>query len=291
MAKRGFQYPILRDRLAASRLTVRLTGAKPMPTRIDKIKEAVRALHVEGVEILMLEAGRNGVLAPEQIPDFEKLKKKNDVPFSMAYQAFYTRALPLVRQVLPDRYEEFVRQYQDPKRKDITWTTYTISDYCLGTVVTRYGENIFSTIQSCIGKFQIQLFIFESISARLDSLLADVSAVLQGEMFDDELAAAHELAKKGHLRAAGALAGVTTERHLGVVCRNHAVVIAKKSPTIGEFNDALKAAGIYDAVDWRFIQRLGDIRNLCAHSKERDPTKDEVVELLAGVSKILKTIA
>ena len=62
------------------------------------------------------------------------------------------------------------------------------------------------------------------------------------------------------------------------------------APTISDFNDALKDNGTLDTPTWRQIQRLGDIRNLCSHSKEREPTKDEVSELIAGVEKFTKTL-
>jgi hypothetical protein len=41
---------------------------------------------------------------------------------------------------------------------------------------------------------------------------------------------------------------------------------------------------------WRFIQHLGDIRNLCDHAKEREPTKEGIEDLVAGTEKVLKTI-
>ena len=52
-------------------------------------------------------------------------------------------------------------------------------------------------------------------------------------------------------------------------------------------NDALKDAGIYDVAQWRQIQRLGDIRNLCGHAATRDPTADEVQDLIDGVAKVV----
>ena len=47
---------------------------------------------------------------------------------------------------------------------------------------------------------------------------------------------------------------------------------------------------VLDIPSWRQIQRLGDIRNLCVHKKERDPTNDEVEELINGVEKYTKTL-
>lgn len=37
------------------------------------------------------------------------------------------------------------------------------------------------------------------------------------------------------------------------------------------------------------IQHLGDIRNLCDHNKDREPTKEEVEELINGIDQIIKT--
>ena len=38
------------------------------------------------------------------------------------------------------------------------------------------------------------------------------------------------------------------------------------------------------------IQRLADIRNLCTHPKDREPTKEEVDELISEAERITKTI-
>ena len=80
------------------------------------------------------------------------------------------------------------------------------------------------------------------------------------------------------------------ERHLSQVSVNHNIKTRKKSPTIGDFNDLLKNNDVLDTPSWRQIQRLGDIRNLCAHNKQRDPTKEEVEELISGVDKYTKTL-
>jgi len=55
-------------------------------------------------------------------------------------------------------------------------------------------------------------------------------------------------------------------------------------------NDALKNASVLEIAQWRFIQHLGDIRNLCDHHKGADPTKEQVDDLINGVAKIVKTV-
>ena len=110
------------------------------------------------------------------------------------------------------------------------------------------------------------------------------------DLFDSELEAASELAKNKFFRAAGAVAGVVLEKHLLQVCDNHAIAPTKKASTIGDLNDRLKSANVVDVPLWRFIQHLGDIRNLCDHSKAAEPTAAQVSDLLAGVAKITKTL-
>ena len=105
-----------------------------------------------------------------------------------------------------------------------------------------------------------------------------------------EIDAAAELAKKGFFRGAGAVAGVVLEGHLSQVCVKHNLKTRKKAPTINDFNQMLKDSSTIDTPMWRFIQHLGDLRNLCDHSKGREPTKEEVNDLISGVRRVIKTI-
>jgi hypothetical protein len=83
---------------------------------------------------------------------------------------------------------------------------------------------------------------------------------------------------------------VVLERHLAEVCGNHAIKVGKKDPTISDLNDALKAANIIEVPQWRFIQHLGDLRNLCDHNKATEPTAEQADDLIEGVRKITKTL-
>lgn len=212
--------------------------------------------------------------------------------FKFEYQDWYTKALAVVRQLMPDRLKEFEELYKIEKRKEIDYTTYTISDYLLELSVTRniFEEGVVNSETAFNLKFQQQLAILRSAYARLDSILSDITGVLRADLFDNEIDAARSLLKAKHLRAAGTVAGVVLENHLSTVCNNHQISIKKKSPTIADYNDLLKNEGILDVLTWRWIQRLGDIRNLCCHAKDRDPTIEEVQELVDGVEKAVKTL-
>ncbi|HEX7009430.1 MAG TPA: hypothetical protein VF184_05580, partial [Phycisphaeraceae bacterium] len=99
-----------------------------------------------------------------------------------------------------------------------------------------------------------------------------------------------ELLQAGFIRPAGMIAGVVLEKHLAQVCTNHNLKLTKKRPTISDFNDTLKNNKVIDTATWRHIQRLGDLRNLCAHNGDRDPAEDEVDELIRGTEKYTKSL-
>jgi hypothetical protein len=86
------------------------------------------------------------------------------------------------------------------------------------------------------------------------------------------------------------ICGVILETHLKSCCDAHGIKVNKKDPGIGDLNEFLKVAGLYDIPTWRLIQRLADIRNLCGHRKDRDPLPDEVQDLVSGTEKVIKEI-
>jgi hypothetical protein len=212
--------------------------------------------------------------------------------FQDRYETWYTEALAVIRQLLPDREADFRDLYKLERRKEITYDTYTLSDYQIGLVITRgwNKEEVFDPDTAAYTKFTQQLNLVNAARAILDSRLADIRGVLQADLFDSELDAARELTANGYVRASGMVAGVVLEAHLADVAQAHNLTFRRKNPTISHYNDALKDAGVLDVPKWRFIQRLGDIRNLCAHPKERDPTSEEVTELIDGADRAAKTI-
>ena len=210
--------------------------------------------------------------------------------FKDEYQPWYSEAKALVRQLLPDRLSDFTRHYEKPKsRKDMTSENYTIEDYLQELKVTLGTSKVVGP-DAAISRFCQQLSIVKSIRGRFQSSLFDIRQLAQADLFDSELDAARELAKNKFTRAAGAVAGVVLERHLKEVCGAHGVAVRKKAPQISDLNDALKGANAIDLPQWRSIQYLGDLRNLCAHNKESEPKADQVEDLLVGVAKVTKTI-
>lgn len=215
--------------------------------------------------------------------------------FNSSYQKWYSESLNLITLLLPDRVDDFISLYKKSKtkRKDITYENYVIEDALIGLQVARtgYGEKkIIADKSAALPKFEQQVNILKSIEKRFESSLFDIKQLVQADLFDSELDSAKELIKSKFIRAAGAVAGVVLEKHLIQVCNNHKIKITKTNPSISDLNDLLKNNGILDTKDWRFIQHLGDIRNLCDHKKTKEPTKEDVEDLILGVDKITKTI-
>jgi hypothetical protein len=198
----------------------------------------------------------------------------------------------VIKQLLPDRLADFIRHYEKPRpRKEINTESYRIEDYLQGLTGIRrtMKEKVFGR-DAAVPHFQQQLAIVDSPATRFESFLFDIRQLVQADLFDSELDVAKELSRKKFTRAAGALAGVVLERHLGQVCENHTIKIAKKNPTIFDYDDALKNNGVIDIPQWRSIQYLSDIRNLCDHSKGADSTVEQVNDLISGGAKVTKTM-
>lgn len=218
------------------------------------------------------------------LPDSIKEKKYKLPSFYHDYDDWYSEALVLIKQILPDRFADFVRQYKDEKRKELNNLTYSISDYLY------LYRPVSVESQSAIAKMNHQLAILKSSKQIFKSSLFDIKEVLQADIFDSELGAAKELTKKGFSRGGGAIAGVVLEKHLGHVCDVHILKLSKKNPSIADYNDCLKEHSVLDTPTWRYIQHLGDLRNLCDHHKNQEPTKENVLDLIVGVEKIIKSV-
>lgn len=199
------------------------------------------------------------------------------------YEQWYSKAYAIIKVVLPDRLSDFTKWYRDDKRKSISRENYCVSDALRGVSGQGYEPYIASWLM------RQQIGILKSCIDRFDSKLYDIQTTLQADMFDSEIESAKHLQKRGFLRASGAVCGVVIEKHLSQVCENRKIVLRKTNPSISDYNDALKD-NVYDTINWRKIQHLGDLRNLCDHKKDREPTKEEVTELISGTDWLIKNV-
>ena len=215
---------------------------------------------------------------------------------SREYQVWYSTALVVVKQLLPSRVLDFQSFYEYPgRRSEISLSNYRIGDAIRGCSLQKkneWGEMIeLAGWSTCYQLVDAQCNILESAKSYFETSLHCIQQVLQADLFDSEIDAAKELNKKGFSRAAGAMVGVVLEKHLETVIKAHALTLGKKNPCINDYNQKLKDEGVLDVPTWRFVQRLGDLRNLCDHNKSADPKREDIDELIAGVDKIMKTVA
>ena len=237
------------------------------------LKQEISELVIQGIKICSaLEAD-------------EKYESKDISYFIKHYEPWYTKAYAVMKQLSPDRIEDFELLYFNPKRKELSVGTYCISD-AMRTISHADGRYGPWTAALCVWR---QIAMLKACLESFDSKVYSIQTILQADIFDSEIESAKHLLRMGFLRAAGAVCGVVIEKHFGEVAQNHNVKMRKKSPTIADFNDAFKD-NVYDTFEWRRIQRLGDLRNLCDHNKEREPTKEEVDELISGTERVIKTI-
>lgn len=265
-----------------------------MQANLEKYKQDLAKLVAVGESMLtdlhfkaMEEEGKLDKRLKEQ-------RNKCEDQFQKNYQSWYSQAHAVIRQILPQRLNEFEVLYKgEAKRKNIDQITYTIQDWLIGarsTVNKFTGQKYFNDLAAVLMRFNTQLEILKSATSRFQSSLFDIRQLVQADLLDSELDSARELLKNGFLRGAGVVAGVVLEKHLLQVCDNHNVCVRKQNPAIADLNDALKNGNVIDVPNWRFIQRLGDLRNLCGHKRVREPSAEEVRELIDGVDKVTKTL-
>ncbi len=241
--------------------------------KLEKILERITTLVKIGIDL-----------------QIQKGTKKQLTELSLKYESWYTQALAVVSQLIPERLNDFKAAYKLDKRKEINPSTYTISDYLIGLSISRAGIPEFDRDDVYQTKIVTQISILSSARTSAKSVLHDIRTVLRAELFDDDISAAKELVKAGYLRSAGAICGVVLEAHLKSIANRRGIKYRKNNLSIAYLNDLMKDNKVYEIPTWRLIQRLGDIRNLCDHSKDKDPTLDEVQDLLSGTDKIIKEV-
>lgn len=198
--------------------------------------------------------------------------------FHDGYQPWYSEAQALVKHLLPDRLDDFVGHYKssDPENHRL------IANLLRGD----HGLSV----QTGLGHLRQQVAIIKAAKNRFDSSLYEIRQLLAADLFDSELDVATELLKKGFLQPAGVVAGVVLENHLKEICYHRQLSLGRKRPTLGNLNDLLKRHGVVDVPQFRQIQHLADLRNLCSHKGEREPKVEEIENLLAKVREMIKTL-
>lgn len=113
--------------------------------------------------------------------------------------------------------------------------------------------------------------------------LNTVRHLVQAEVFGSELDQAQELFDAGYHIAAAVIAGTVLETGLREVCGNNGIAPGN----LNKMNTDLTKASVYNVLVQKQITALAHIRNSAAHGKTTDFTKDDVLNMIRDVPKIL----
>jgi hypothetical protein len=215
-----------------------------------------------------------GSQAPEPPPEQTR--------FGERYQAWYSRALPLMKQWAPDRHAEFQSFYAvDPRYSWREVNRFVIQDYLRG----RGAEGAYEQTVCC---FKNQLAILKSVSDRLSWSTPDTADhLLRGQQLA-LLETARELIKISE-RAAGVIAGSVLCACLKALAAKHQVRLRKLSPSAGELAEALKEAKVFDLPVWSQVTWAAEIHGRCFKEGE-GPTKLQVRDLIDGTRWLLSNV-
>jgi hypothetical protein len=249
-------------------------------------KRQLDTLHQEGcvlAEALAQEA--EGVKKQGKAEGGEEQARGGE-PFVVGYQRWYSRALPLMKQLAPDRYAEFQRCYNRDTKAGLHWHhDKVIQDY----IFEHDKDAPIITRQQAHRSFTIQLAILKSVADRLAWMALDTEDQMNRSLQLSLLETARGLIKVNE-RAAGVLAGVMLEAHLKQLAARHQVRSRKQSPPLAELAETLKAAKVLDLPAWSQLTWIADLRERCWKAEGAAPTKLQARDLIDGTHWLITNV-
>ena len=206
------------------------------------------------------------------------LTEDEETPFEEEYQSWYSKALPLMKQLALDRYAEFQSYYLvDPKYGWYNSGAFVIQDYFRGRDMLDEDFDARGEAARC---FRHQLAILKSVSDRLAWSQMDTADQAERGLQLAFLETARSLMGID-ARSAGALAGTVLEGYLKKLAIKHRLKFRKQAPLLREYIDALHAGNVLDIPVHSQAIWLAEI---AARSRAEGevPTKPQVRDLIDG---------
>lgn len=218
-------------------------------------------------------------------------RRRTCAALSREYQPWYSESRRVVATLMPERLEEFDQLYRHERKNYFNFKGYTISDYLqLVGEDDVLGMAFFNKYDAAYEKFRQQLMILHSANMMAKSRISSITQLVQSKILDNELDGAKQLLKAGYIRPAGVLGGVVLEHHLKSFCENKGLSLGRKKPTLSNLNTTIKNSQLIDIPTFRRIQLVTDIRNLCAHTGDREPDTEDVEQMLIDVERLTRTV-
>jgi len=156
-------------------------------------------------------AARLGRLMADGFELQKDLTGRQPIAFEGGYQDWYSTALALVAQLLPDRRADFEALYA-PKRRRIDIETYGIRDYLLGLSLHGGYGPLDAMRAIAARRFHQQLMILRSAEAALAPGLHRLEAMAVASLTEEHLAAAESLAEAAPNAASACLVALLRTR-------------------------------------------------------------------------------
>jgi hypothetical protein len=206
-------------------------------------------------------------------------------PFETAYQRWYSRALPLMKQLALDRYVEFQLYYiKDPKYAWYDTGAFIIQDYFR----ERDAEDDADARERVVRSFTSQLALLKSVSDRLTWDQMDTDDQAERGLQLAFLETARSLMDID-ARAAGAMAATVLETFLKKLTAKHLLKFRKQAPPLREYIDALHTAKVLDIPAHSQATWLAEISDR-SRAPGESPTKPQVRDLIDGAHWLITNV-
>ncbi len=117
--------------------------------------------------------------------------------------------------------------------------------------------------------------------------LFEVRRLIEAELFDDFLEQSEHLLNSGYYQPAAVIAGCVLEDGLRKLCEKSSITLPSK-PKLDTMNSDLAKAGVFSKLVQKRITTLADLRNKAAHGQWDQFTKEDVVEMIQAIRRIME---
>ncbi len=117
--------------------------------------------------------------------------------------------------------------------------------------------------------------------------LFEVRRLIEAELFDDFLEQSEHLLNSGYYQPAAVITGCVLEDGLRKLCEKESISLQSK-PKLDTMNADLAKAGVFSKLVQKQITALADLRNKAAHGQWDQFAKDDVVEMIQAVRRIME---
>jgi hypothetical protein len=212
-------------------------------------------------------------------------EEKDAEPFEAAYQRWYSRALPLMKQLALDRYAEFQSYYiTDPRYAWYDTGAFIIQDYFRD----RNPDEDSVARQKVARSFTSQLALLKSVSDRLTWGQMDTTDQAERGLQLAFLGTARRLMDID-ARSAGALAATVLETFFKKLTARHQLKFRKQAPPLREYIDALHTAKVLDIPVHAQATWAAEIADR-SRSEGEAPTKLQVRDLIDGTHWLITNV-